>query len=574
MIIKLLMKNIRLRESLYTFQRIFQDMRRSNYLLYFLALLKLVLPFFLQNGVWEPHRDEFLYLAEGRHLAWGFMEVPPLLSVFAWLTQAFGGGMFWIKIWPSLFGALTFLLTGKIILSLGGKGFALFLAWLPFIFGAYLRMNYLFQPNFLEVFFWTGMAYGLIRYQQTKFTRFLYQAGISFGLGMMSKYSVAFYAIGLMSGIILTWDKKILTNRHFYIAMGLGLLIFLPNFIWQWSRGFPVIFHMRELERTQLQYVSQKDFLVDQLMYNICAAAVWIAGLIWIAFFREGKSYRFIAWAYVVTIALLALAHAKSYYSMGAYPVLFAFGAYAIEKGTRKGYSRIWRYVLVINALLIGYAAVLIGLPILPPQALEDYYARTGTAKKVGALHWEDLKDHPLPQDFSDMQGWKEMTEKTAKVYHSLDSTERAHTMIFADNYGQAASVAYYGPRYGLPEDYSTEASFLYWIPDSIARMDNIEAFILITDDRQEMEHPFVHEFQFAQIMDSITNPYAREKGDYIILFKGPSDTLRKLFQEKVQHYKERSTAKGANGDSPIGALLHQLQLIGGLDQAHRIAGV
>ena len=46
-------------------------------LLCLLALLKLILPFFIQNAAYEPHRDEFLYLAEGKHLAWGFMEVPP-----------------------------------------------------------------------------------------------------------------------------------------------------------------------------------------------------------------------------------------------------------------------------------------------------------------------------------------------------------------------------------------------------------------------------------------------------------------------------------------------------------------
>jgi hypothetical protein len=62
-------------------------MKKSDRFLYLLALLKLVLPFFLQSSIYEPHRDEFLYLAEGSHPAFGFMEVPPLLSVFAWLTQ-------------------------------------------------------------------------------------------------------------------------------------------------------------------------------------------------------------------------------------------------------------------------------------------------------------------------------------------------------------------------------------------------------------------------------------------------------------------------------------------------------
>src|SRR5205085_1785309 len=84
-----------------------------------------------QSPVYEPHRDEFLYLAEGRHMAWGFMEVPPLLSVFAWLTNMFGGEMFLMKLWSSLFGSLTYIIVGKIILSLGGRSFALFLAFLP-----------------------------------------------------------------------------------------------------------------------------------------------------------------------------------------------------------------------------------------------------------------------------------------------------------------------------------------------------------------------------------------------------------------------------------------------------------
>src|SRR5579875_2691509 len=115
-----------------------------NYLIFLFAIIKFALPFFLQSSVYEPHRDEFLYLAEAHHMAWGFMEVPPLLSVFAWLTNFFGDSMFWIKFWPSLFGALTYVVVARIVLSLGGKAFALLLAFLPFITGAYLRVHFLF----------------------------------------------------------------------------------------------------------------------------------------------------------------------------------------------------------------------------------------------------------------------------------------------------------------------------------------------------------------------------------------------------------------------------------------------
>src|SRR4249919_2560894 len=161
-------------------------MRKSNQLLYILALLRIIVPYLLQSPVYEPHRDEFLYLAEGHHMAWGFMEVPPLLSVFAWFTHIFGDGMFWVKLWPSLFGAATFIVAGKIVQSLGRKAFALILLFLPFIFGGYLRMFFLFQPNPPEVFFWTMIAYSIIRFTQTSNHKWLYVFGVSVALGMLS----------------------------------------------------------------------------------------------------------------------------------------------------------------------------------------------------------------------------------------------------------------------------------------------------------------------------------------------------------------------------------------------------
>src|SRR5947209_19432273 len=93
----------------------------QNTLITFLALLHFILPYLLQNSFYEPHRDEYLYLIEGRHPAWGYMEVPPMMSVLAWITHLFGDGFFWIKFWPSLTGSLCFVLTARIAVSLGGK---------------------------------------------------------------------------------------------------------------------------------------------------------------------------------------------------------------------------------------------------------------------------------------------------------------------------------------------------------------------------------------------------------------------------------------------------------------------
>jgi hypothetical protein len=507
-------------------------MKNSSRLLYLLALIKFITPFLLQNAIYEPHRDEMLYLAEGSHMDWGFMEVPPMLSIFAWLIHVCGDGFFWVKFWPSLFGAFTFLLTGKIVLSLGGKSYALLLAFLSFFLGAYLRVHFLFQPNFLEIFFWTSIGYTLIRFIQTSEIKWLYWLGICCGLGMQSKYSVAFYIASVIAGLALTPQRKIFTNKHLYIAAFIGLIIFLPNFIWQFSKHFPVVFHMRKLQRTQLQYVSPAGFLIDQLIMNFPVAFIWLSGLWSLFFVRKLKPYRFIGWAYFGVIILLLLGHGKNYYALGAYPVLFAFGAWQLEQVTAR--FRITRYVLVILPLLMGYWLIPIALPVLTPKPLADFYEKRHI-KNIGVLNWEDGKSHPLPQDFADMLGWEEMAQKMSVAYNTLDSNEKKNTLVFCDNYGQAGAVNYYRKKYHLPETFSDNASFLYWLPDSL-HFNNI---LLLTDDQKEMSHDFIKNFSSAVLSDSITSPFARERGDLIILLKGMNETMRQQFREKIKKDKE-----------------------------------
>lgn len=503
-------------------------MKKYNRLIYFLAIIKFILPYFLQSSVYEPHRDEFLYLAEGHHLAWGFMEVPPMLSIFAWLTHLLGDGMFWIKFWPGLFGVFTFIVTAKIVQSLGGKSFAIFLAFLPFVFGVYLRLFFLFQPNAPEVFFWTMIAYSILRYIQTGKNKYLYIVGISIGLGMISKYSVAFFTVSILAGLLLTPQRKIFANKHLYYAGTIALLIFLPTFLWEYNHNFPVVVHMKQLEQTQLQYISPAGFLKDQLLMNFPCVFVWLAGLYFAAFSYKEKKYRAFAWAFVFVLILLIVFHGKNYYSLGIYPVLFAFGAYHLESFTAQR-SIVWRYVFVIISFVLGILFIPILLPVAKPEALAKYYKVMHT-EKTGVLKWEDLENHPIPQDFADMLGWEEMVQKMAKAYNTLDSSEKAHTLLFCDNYGEAGAVNYYRFKYHLPEVFSDNGSFLYWMP----RKQHIDNIILITDDTKEMEHSFIKQFTSAVVSDSVTNRYSRERGSLIIVFKGANEEFNKMFQEKI----------------------------------------
>ncbi len=177
----------------------------------------------------------------------------------------------------------------------------------------------------------------------------------------------------------------------------------------------------------------------------------------------------------------------------------------------------------------MGLFIIPILLPVLPPQPLANFYVKMNT-EKTGALKWEDLKSHPLPQDFADMLGWKEMAQKVAAAYETLTPEEKKHTLLFCDNYGQAGAVNLYAKQYHLPQPYSDNASFLYWLPNNIY----IDNLLLVTDDKNEMQHPFIKNFSSAKLCDSVTNIYAREQGSLIILLKGANADFNKMFQEKI----------------------------------------
>ena len=508
-------------------------MKKEYRALYLLAFLKFILPFILQSNFYEPHRDEFLYIAEGSHLAWGFIEVPPMISLFAALIKLLGNDFFWIKFWPALFGSFTFLIVGKMILSLGGRSFALFLGFLPFIFGAYLRVHFLFQPNFLEIFFWTLMAYSIFRFIQSGHNHWLYVFGIAVGFGMLSKYSVLFFVFSLLMGLLLTKHRKIFLNRHLYISGLLAFLIFLPNLWWQFDHHFPVFVHMKELQRTQLRYINPLDFLTDQILMNLPCVFIWIAGLYFVIFKQAGK-YRVFSLAFLWVMIVLIYFQGKNYYSLGVYPVLFAFGAYQLERFVAQHSNR-WKYAFIVIPFVLGIPLIPLLLPVASPKRLADYYEKTHL-EKTGLLKWEDLKNHPLPQDFADMLGWKEIAEKTARAYSTLSAEEKRNTIIFADNYGQVGAINYYRSDYDLPVAYSDNASFLYWLPDSL-HIDNI---VLITDDHEEMQHDFLKDFSSVKLYDSITNIYARERGSLIIVLKGANEKMNQMFQKKIEADREK----------------------------------
>lgn len=495
-----------------------------------LALIKFIVPFILIAPEFGLHRDEFLYYEQGQHLAIGYLENPPFIAYLASISSILGGNEWTVRLWPAAIGAITLIYTCLIAARLGGGGWAQLLAGIGILSGVYMRIHILFQPNILDILFWTTACYYFVRFIQTRHASDLAGIIFSLALGWWSKYSIVFIAIPILVSLNASVLRKNLYNARTYGVWLAAILIVIPNLIWQFTRNFPLVHHMRELRETQLVNISPVSFLVDQVMMLFPVAIIWIWGLVWLL---RKPLYRLLTFIFLGVIILLLLTNGKNYYSVGAFPVLLAAGSVAIEKFSA---TRAWiKYLVLALAILLNFLFAPIVLPLINPGKMAGFYDRIG-AKKMGILKWEDQQDHPLPQDFADMIGWKELASKTRSSFNKLPDSMQSETIIYCRNYGQAGAVKFYNDRRIDTITISDNGTFLIWIPDSI----HFKHLLYVGRRIPTSDDEVFNHFESMQILDSVNNPLSRQMGDKIILYRNADSLAARLARIGLSEEKAR----------------------------------
>ena len=303
---------------------------RNNLLILGLALFNVVLHLLFYRNL-EYHRDELLYFSLGLHPDFGYATVPPLIGWLAALMQAiFGYSLFAVKLFPALLGGAVVFLSAKIAKELGGGTFAQLLTGVAIIFmPVTLRVFHLFQPVSIDLFLWALAIYYTIRFVNSKEDKYLLFLGVVSGIGMLNKYLIALLIGGLVVSILFSQYRSIFRNKTLYKGLAIGLLLFLPNLIWQYANGLPVVGHMEALNDNQLVHVDRIDFLKDQLLMTFSVSLIIILGIIYLL--RKEK-YRYLAISAIFVVLVLILLRGKSYYTIGLLPVLIAAGSVTIER--------------------------------------------------------------------------------------------------------------------------------------------------------------------------------------------------------------------------------------------------
>ena len=417
-----------------------REHKTDNLILLLMALGAVIFHIVL-NGQYGFHRDELDFIMNARQLDWGYVSYPPITPFFARIgLELFGESLRGLRVLSAIAQGVAMILAALMARDMGGKRNAQILtAFVVFIvpmsqFGGTVIMYFAF-----DYLWWVMVAFFTVRLLVTDDARYWLGIGVSIGLGMMTKYTMAFFVAGLVIAVLITSARKYLRSKWLYLGAGLSLLIFLPNFIWQMQHDFIALDYLSAIHARDISWGRADDFLPEQLFLttNPLSLPIWAIGLILCLFSVSMKRFRVLGWMFIVTFVLFLINKGRGYYTGPAYVMLLAAGCVWFESwlAARTETTRWVGFGLLWTTQVIG---CLIAIVLMKP------------IRAVNSTFW-DIRYDVSGDLFVEMVGWQDLTKQVFEIYQSLPESEKPNAVILAGNYGEAGAFDLYGDEYGLP---------------------------------------------------------------------------------------------------------------------------
>jgi len=501
-----------------------------------IALAKLLIHIYFNNR-YGYFRDELDYVSCGDHLQWGYVDQPPLIPFLIHICRAvLGDSLRSIRFIPALASSFLVIQTAVLAREFGGRRFALLLSAVCIVVNPqYLSNGSLLGTNCLEPNLWTGCAYFLILAIKRDNPRYLLWFGAIAGLGLEEKYSIAVFGFGIVIGLLLTSQRKLFLNKWLWLGGLAAFLIFLPNVLWNIRYHWPFLqlMHNIRAEGRDVVWGPAQFFFQQVLVMNPIVAPLWLGGLFALLFSAKLRQYQALGWSYLVSYTAFFVLHGKNYYLTPIYPMLLAAGAVMLEVWLDRPESANPRLQwlkpsVVITLLASGIHLAPIVIPVFSP---ERFLAYTKTLPfKLPVNEYSHMRA-ALPQWYADQFGWKEIADEAVVAWNQIPPEERHDCAIFAQDYGQAGSIDFFGRHYGLPPALSGDRTYWLWGPRGYSG----NCMIVLGDRRKRLEELFQ---QVDYVGTSADNSWALESQISVYICRGAKfGTLSQLWPQ-LKHWR------------------------------------
>jgi hypothetical protein len=403
------------------------------------------------NGRYGFHRDELQTLDDARHLDWGYVAYPPVTPLLGRLELLlFGVSLTGFRFFSAMAVTASMVLTGCLARELGGGlSVELAAAVAAAVSPVSLIQGAVFQYVAFDYLWGVAASYFLVRLLKSDNPRWWVPIGAVLGLGMETRYTIGFLALGIAAAVLLTPARRFLRSRWLGTGVAVCVLVFLPNLIWQARHGFVAFDFLSYLHARDLRQGRYDGFFREQLWVCVNPATAPLAILgVWFFLFRpEASRYRLLGWTLVISFALFAVRGSRSYYTAPLYPMLLAGGCVWLGRllaHVRPFWSRVVWGLQWTAIFLGGVGFALLVMPVAP----------------VGSRIWQITSQ--VHDQFREEIGWPELAAAVSSVYRALPAEERSRTGILTGNYGEGGALNLYGPALGLPHAMCLTNSFWY----------------------------------------------------------------------------------------------------------------
>jgi len=472
------------------------------------ANLPLILPaaiyFFLEwlpslGGTYGYHIDELYYLACADHLAFGYVDHPPLSIFLLYLIRGLlGDSLPALRLLPALAGGATVFLTALIARRLGAGSFGQFLAALSMMVGLICLVLFsLYSMNAISVFLWAFCFLLLVEIEKREAPRLWIWFGVMTGLAMENKHTFVLLLFGLAVGILVTRARRHLAHRQVWIGAGVAALLLLPNLLWQIGHAWPSLEFYRNADIYKNVPTPPLEVVKQQILFmNPATFPISLAGIYFFLISKRGRAYRHLGWLFVTLLALMIVGQkSRPDRITPAYVIVFAGGSVLVEEWLAGRIRRWLRWLSLALFLIAGATLAPIALPILSPETTARYAARLGI---VPQIERGEGKQAQLPQWLADRFGWEKLAADVTEAANRLGSRERNRAVIFAPSYGQAGAIERFGRGNNLPPVYAFQNSYHSWGPPP----DSIDVAIIVGPIGEEAIRELFEEGEFIKLHD------------------------------------------------------------------------
>jgi hypothetical protein len=446
------------------------------------------------------------YFACGDRLAWGYVDHPTFIAFVARASRkALGSSLSAVRFLPAAAGAAKVGLSIVFAAQLGADPWAQrFTGMAVLIAPIFLISDNMLTMNAFEPVFWLGTAITAQAVTAGADERWWLLFGVIVGVGFLNKYSMLFFAFSLLCGLAATGNAAFLASPWFWMGGLLSLLVVAPHLLWEVRHHF-VSLELQRLSQAKnrpmgfLLFITQQAFLLHPLTLPLwlLGVAAGIAGPL-------SGTTRHLAVSYLVLLTLTRVFKGKGYYLAPIYPLLTAAGSIVVARAIHAS-GHEWLAPAALAALAVGgLITAPMGLPMLPLRSFQRYWSVFRTRQ----LSTETFDCETLPQHYADMFGWDDLADTVAGVYHALPPDDQERCVIFAQNYGQAGAIAFFGRHHGLPAVISTHQHYFCWGPGASSG----DVMIVIGGEREKLLELF-DSVQLAAVAHSeYSMPYEQHR--------------------------------------------------------------